>query len=367
MFVTLLIIGERLMEKGEKIYNSNYVAACYFRSSADANHKKVILQITERCNMFCKHCFVSSSSRGNDLTYKNIKEIILPQLLKSMVAKVTLTGGEPLVHPDINKILKLLVQSDISVAICTNGLAINQSFVDMCYNLGNIHFNISLDGFRAESHGKFRGIENENTFERIVFNISNVANRGMLNGILVTPNIYARIEEYEEICNFAKSIGAKYVLFNPLSEFGRGQYTKHIGYHDYNLCQIKEITQKYIDDNFEVVYIRFPDSDKKLGNCPLGKVLYIFTDGNVAICPYLVFAAKDNSSIYKPEQFFISNIFDNHHDIDYALNHYMLPDDTIVNINCTRKDECSKGCLAAKVSNGLSINDCDFDLCHIKN
>lgn len=354
------------MVENEKIYDSNYVSACYFRSSADANHKKIIMQITERCNMFCKHCFVSSSSKGNDLSYESIKEIILPQLLKSMVSKVTLTGGEPLVHPDINEILKLLVQSGIAVAVCTNGLAINHSLIDMCYDLGNIHFNISLDGFRAESHGKFRGIENRNTFDKIVSNISNVANKGLLNGVLVTPNVYARIAEYEEICKFSKSIGAKYVLFNPLSEFGRGQNSKHIGYHDNDLFQIKEITEKYIDDDFEVVYIRFPDCSKELGNCPLGKVLYVFTDGNIAICPYVVFAAQGKGSMYAPEQFFISNIFDEYCDINRDLNNYKLPDENIVNITCSHKNECSKGCLAAKVANGSSIYDCDFDLCHRK-
>ena len=354
------------MAKKEKIYDPNYVSACYFRSTSDANHKKVILQITERCNMFCKHCFVSSTSKGKDLSYVDIKEIILPKLLRSMVSKVTLTGGEPLIHPEINPILKLLAQTGISTAICTNGLAINSDFVDMCYELGNIHFNISLDGFRAESHGKFRGIDNTNLFDRIISNISKVASKGMLNGILVTPNVYACVEEYEQICNFAKSIGAKYVLFNPLSEFGRGQYTQHIGYHDYDLFQIKEITQKYIDDNFEVVYIRFPDFSKELGDCPLGKVLYIFTDGNVAVCPYIVFAAQDNGSIYTPEQFFISNIFDECCDINHDLNNYKLPNENIVDITCPHKNECSKGCLAAKVSNGLSIYDCDLDLCYRK-
>lgn len=350
------------MAEIEKIYNSNYVASCYFRSTADARHKKVILQITERCNMFCKHCFVSSSGKGTDLSYDNIKGTILPHFLRSKVSKVTLTGGEPLIHPEIDKILKLLAANGIAIAICTNGLAINSDFVDMCRDLGNIHFNISLDGFRAESHGKFRGAENPAVFERIVSNISNVASKGMLNGILVTPNIYASIEEYAEICHFAKNIGANYVLFNPLSEFGRGQDARCIGYHDNDLLQIKKITQKYIDDNFEIVYIRFPDPSKELGGCALGKVLYIFTDGNIAICPYVVFASRNRASLYSPEQFYISNIFDKECDIDRDLNDYKLPEEC-TNPQCFHINRCSKGCLAAKISNGSSIYGCDFELC----
>ena len=127
--------------------------------------------------------------------------------------------------------------------------------------------------------------------------------------------------------------------------------------------KIKEITQKYIDDKFEVVYIRFPDDSKDLGKCPLGKVLYIFTNGDSAICPYMVFAARDRCSIYRPEQFLISNVLNVDCDINFDLEHYKLPEENIVDIKCSHKNKCSKGCLAAKVSNGLSIFDCDFELC----
>ena len=186
----------------------------------------------------------------------------------------------------------------------------------------------------------------------------------MLGGILVTPNVYASIDEYSDLCDFAKNIGAKYVLFNPLSEFGRGQDTKDIGYHGEDLLRIKDVTQRYIDENFEVVYIRFPDSSKPIGPCPLGKVLYIFIDGSIAICPYLVFAARDRVSRYNPKEFYISNVFDENCNIEYDLANYKLPENDEIGIQCSQSQICSKGCLAAKVSNGLSIYNCDLELCN---
>lgn len=354
------------MKESSKIYDPTYISACYFRSTADSDHKKVILQITERCNMFCKHCFVSSTSKGNDVSYCDLEKIILPKLLKGNVSKVTLTGGEPLLHKEIKNIISLLVKNDISVSICTNGLLIDDQLIEMCCNLGNIHFNISLDGFRFESHGTFRGIKNESVFHTIINNIREVGKAGLLNGILVTPNIYASTDEYSKLCSFAKTIGAKYVLFNPLSEFGRGQDTQPIGYHDEKLLEIQNLTQRYIDHNFEVVYIRFPEISKDIGGCPLGEILYIFTNGDIAICPYVVFAAYDRISLYKPDQFFIANIFDESCDINEDVEKYELPTEGLISIDCVYSGECSRGCIAAKVSSGRRVNDCDFELCNQK-
>ena len=73
---------------------------------------------------------------------------------------------------------------------------------------------------RAESHGKFRG--SPESFEPTVKTMRELGERGLLKGVLVTPNRLAALEEYEELCRFARECGAEYVLMNPLSGLGRG-------------------------------------------------------------------------------------------------------------------------------------------------
>ena len=356
------------MEKRIKIYDKKFISACYFRSTVEAPNKKVIIQITERCNLFCKHCFVSSSRKGDEISFDKFRNNILSKLLQCNTVKITLTGGEPLVHPNIKEIIELLSNNGIEVAVCTNAVLISDELIQLCSHLGTIHFNVSLDGFRPESHGTFRGNSNPDLFKTIINNISKLGQAHLLNGILVTPNKYANIEEYQEICKFAKSICAKYVLFNPLSEFGRGQDATEVGRYKQQLVEIKELTQDYSDENFEVVYIRFPDPTKPIGDCPIGKILYVFTNGDVAICPYVAFAAKDRKSIYNSEQFIVTNIFELQGKLDDELKKYRLPFEPInkkQDILCKLK--CSKGCYVAKISHGLSIYDCDYDLCGLKN
>ena len=59
-----------------KIYNAHYCAACYFRTAADYPNKKCLLQLTERCNLHCVHCFVSSNDKGIDMDYEESKRSI---------------------------------------------------------------------------------------------------------------------------------------------------------------------------------------------------------------------------------------------------------------------------------------------------
>lgn len=345
-----------------KIYDTECISACYFRSTVKPPYKKVLLQITERCNLNCQHCFVSSTSQGNEMSLEDIKNKIIPKLVSSKTIKVTLTGGEPLVHKDIFEVITLLRQNSIAVTICTNAVNITDSLISLSKELDNIHFNVSLDGFSAKSHGTFRGNNSEILFEKIISNISKLGKEGLLNGVLVTPNIYAELHEYRELTEFAKRVGANYVLFNPLSKFGRGQDSVSKGYQSDILQNIKEITQEFCDDKFETVYIRFPEKNKPIGQCPLGKVLYVFTNGDLVICPYIAFASDDRISKYKYRDFVVTNLFNEYCNLDADLLKYKLPFEEGDLRKCSNL-LCQKGCYAAMISNGLSINGCDYELC----
>ena len=347
-----------------KIYDKNTISACYFRSTVEPPYKKVLLQITERCNLKCKHCFVSATSQGNEMSIEDIKNKIVPRLVSSQTVKVTLTGGEPLVHPDVLEIISLLRHNNIAVGICTNAVNITEDLIILSKKLGNIHFNVSLDGFNAKSHGTFRGNNSDLLFNKIIKNISLLGKEKLLNGILVTPNVYADLNEYKELAIFAKNIGAHYVLYNPLSKFGRGQNSVSIGSSKDTLEKIKSITLNLCDDNFEIVYIRFPEKGKAISECPLGKVLYVFTNGDVAICPYMAFASNDLVSKYDYNDFIVTNLLSESCNLDMDLLKYKLPYEEKVNQKCSN-NTCKKGCYAAKISNGLYINDCDYELCGI--
>lgn len=349
----------------QKIHNPSFAESCYFRSIATLPYKKIMLQLTEKCNLCCKHCFVSSTLSGNEMEYDKIENILLPHLIQANVKKVTLTGGEPFVFSRLLDVIRLLNKNGIQISVCTNASLITEKFIDEILDIDKIHFNVSLDGFSSSSHGTFRGNSDEKLFKTIISNISMLGRYHLLNGILVTPNHYTKIEEYDKICKFGKEVGARYVLINPLSSFGRGEQTYSLGYSQSELIKLYDITQKYNSVDFEIIYIRFPNTAQKpLEKCVAGKISYVFASGEVAICPYMVFAAKDAISKYKPEQFIIGNAFTESFNLDEALIDYKLPFDSHGDTcsNCSYL-ECSKGCYATKISAGQNLNDADLDMC----
>jgi len=288
------------------------------------------------------------------------------------VISVTLTGGEPFAHPNVLEITQALREANIEVTICTNGTLISVEQMRSLAVLGGVHINVSLDGFRPESHGRFRG--NEDSFFTTIQTIKLLGQYGLLKGLLVTPNNLAGLEEYAELCDFAVQSNAKYVLMNPLSRFGRGvRSAQKLSLNREVMTRIRDITSQY-SDLVELVYIRFPNDDLPLGSCEAGNIIYVFVSGELAICPYLVFAARTPVSKHRPEEFIIGNVLHSA-DIAQRLDSYSYEfreryqlGNNLRCINCQMAIECGKGCPAAVVGSGWRIQEgIDSDLCPMGN
>jgi radical SAM protein with 4Fe4S-binding SPASM domain len=348
---------------------SGTATSCYFRSSVEPPNRKVLLQITERCNLHCAHCFVSAGNFGDIMTLPDIEHKVIPQLKACRAISVTLTGGEPFDHPEIINIVELLTEAHIAVSICSNATLITEQQMDQLAKL-NAHVNVSLDGFSTESHGKFRG--NTESFALTIETIKKLSSKGILQGLLATPNNLAAIEEYGELCQFGVENNASYVLMNPLSSMGRGTKSKgKLAASTQQMIKIQDVTRRY-RDQITVVDIRFPNTEHlPLAGCEAGNIVYVFVHGELAICPYLVFAARNPESKHKPEEFIVGNIlFDA--DIAERLDSYTFHERYRVGDNATCRDcslesSCGKGCPAAVISSGQKIGAVDREVCPVVN
>ena len=117
------------------------------------------LEITERCNYNCRHCF-NAESVGiprNELSSAELKRL-LNEAADEGVIGVVLTGGEPLLHRDFFGILEEIAASGLSLlAINTNGFFADERLFDKMDMLG-LHptMKISFDG--AGFHDWMRGV-----------------------------------------------------------------------------------------------------------------------------------------------------------------------------------------------------------------
>ncbi|MDQ1647383.1 MAG: hypothetical protein QOJ50_3567, partial [Cryptosporangiaceae bacterium] len=182
----------------QRLIVDTHASSCYFRTSVGGDGRKALVQITERCNLHCAHCFVSSTAVGGDMSLDSFTEQVLPRLLESRVERVTLTGGEPFVHPDLLGFCSAVIDSGLPVGLCTNATQSTPEQIAYLTELGDVHVNVSFDGFRAGSHGKFRG--DRSSFATTVATTRLFAEAGLLQGLLSTPNALTSPQEFADLC-----------------------------------------------------------------------------------------------------------------------------------------------------------------------
>jgi len=116
----------------------------------------VIWNLIRRCNLHCKHCYSTSLDIDfkDELSIEQIKTTI-DDLKIAQVPVLILSGGEPLLRPDIYEITAYAKAKGFYVALSTNGTLINESNIDKIKAADYQYVGISIDGLEA-FHDEFR-------------------------------------------------------------------------------------------------------------------------------------------------------------------------------------------------------------------
>ena len=358
---------ESASARSRRVADAATASACYFRSGPEPGHRKALLKITDRCDLRCSHCFVSATAEGEDMSASALRGAI-SRLLAARVTNVTITGGEPLVHPELPEILSDLVAADLNVTVCTNGVNVTDELIRCASELGRVSFNVSLDGARDSSHGRFRG--NLESFDRTVANSRRLSEAQLLKGILSTPNSLADPDEYAEILVLASDLDATYMLLNPLSSFGRGIRNHRLAVDQQRMRGIRARLELVSGQSSpERVFIRFPNTSKPLTGCIAGDLLYVFVNGDVTVCPYLVFATENPGAKHRREEFIVGNLFNDADIVDRIEGYDFHSRYRVGNNNtcasCSQEGRCGKGCPAAVIASGGRIGDLDAEVCPV--
>jgi heme d1 biosynthesis radical SAM protein NirJ len=116
----------------------------------------VIWNLIRRCNLACQHCYSISA----DIDFPG--ELTTPQIYATMddlrafgVPVLILSGGEPLLHPDIFAISERAKRLGFYVGLSTNGTLIDEALLPRIAAAGYDYVGISLDGIEA-THDRFR-------------------------------------------------------------------------------------------------------------------------------------------------------------------------------------------------------------------
>ena len=167
-------------------------------------------ECTTRCNLHCRHCGsdCTVNSREKDMPLEDFLRAVdtIPAGHRPEGFSVVLTGGEPLLRPDITEIGKALMKRNMPWGMVSNGYFYDRAAQDRLLLAGMSALTISLDGLE-ESHNWMRG--SGNSFQRAVSAVRTAASCNRLNFDVVTCVNRRNYHELEGIRGLLESLGVK--------------------------------------------------------------------------------------------------------------------------------------------------------------
>ena len=179
----------------------------------------VIWTLARRCNLACKHCY--SISADKDFTGElSTAEVfaVMEDLRGFGVPVLILSGGEPLLRPDIFAIAQRAKAMGFYTALSTNGTLIDAAVADRVAATGFDYVGISIDGVGA-THDRFRA--RHGAFDLSLAGIRACVRRGVKVGLRFTMTMDNAVE-LPEVVGLMEAEDVTRFYVSHLNYAGRG-------------------------------------------------------------------------------------------------------------------------------------------------
>jgi len=178
------------------------------------------LSVTNACNLSCPHCYSDSGAPfPNELNMTEIRK-----LLKSFVELggrgLALSGGEPLMRPDLSHILEYASATGLKkIILVTNGSLFNDELVRCISRARICEVQVSIDGADAGVNDSIRGAGH---FEAATRAAEKLVRHHVRTTIALTV-MRPTLGQIDGFLRLSKKIGAEGVHFTLLKNFGRAE------------------------------------------------------------------------------------------------------------------------------------------------
>ena len=178
-------------------------------------------EVTRSCNLNCKHCRAAAHLgpyAGEFSTEECFR--VLENIASFCKPIIILTGGEPMLRPDIFDIARHGTDLGLSMVMAPCGSLVTETTVKRMIESGIRRISLSIDGANAATHDAFRQVEG--AFDNVI-NAARVARANALDFQINTTITRSNLQELESIFALAIELGA--VAYHPflLVPTGRGK------------------------------------------------------------------------------------------------------------------------------------------------
>ena len=186
--------------------------------------QSLIFEVTQHCNHACLHCYNvwqgdGAYPRGELDTHRTL-ELLAKALDETVCHHVTLTGGEPLLRPDLPDILDFLQQRNVQSTIISNGRLLDEAKTTEVLGHGVGLLELPLLSHRREVHDQLSGVAG--AWDAVLAAMANIrSQRGQFVAVFVATRL--NILDLYETIKLAFAFGARGMMLNRFNPGGRGR------------------------------------------------------------------------------------------------------------------------------------------------
>ena len=194
------------------------------------------LSVTQNCNLRCIYCAPEDSRADNTKCDSILSPKEMGMVVKALaglgIRKVRITGGEPLLRPDIYEIVSHIssIPGIEDISMTTNGICLEKAACKLKES-GLIRLNISIDSLRKE---KFAYLTGGGNIEDVLEGIKTALNEGLspvrLNTVLIKG---VNDDEVDDFIALTENLplDVRFIELMPIGNFGEDN-TDRIVYND---------------------------------------------------------------------------------------------------------------------------------------
>jgi MoaA/NifB/PqqE/SkfB family radical SAM enzyme len=262
-------VYEKIMKFDEKIKKGESIAIIQF-------------QYNYKCNFRCQHCSVKrfqGKKDGRSFTIADVKELAR-QADEMGLARITITGGEPLVFKDFDALVEALDPQKFYINCDTNGWLLDEKRAKHIKDIGVDRIQLSIDSLDDNEHDSFRRAKG--SYERAIKSIDAALGAGL--GIFIQTVVTKQRLYSDEFIKFIE-------YFNKRGIGVFVTYAKPVGAWEGNFdVLIDKNDMKYMEElekKHKVFTHLTPAYGLNMGCISVKGMFSVTQYGDVLPCPYI--------------------------------------------------------------------------------
>ena len=274
--------------------------------------------LTEGCNLACRHCWMGPRFDATGDLYPTLPVEVFETAIREAkplgLRGVKLTGGEPLLHPHVTRMLEIVRREQLNLTIETNGLLCTPEIAAEIAKSPNRFVSVSIDGSDAATHEWVRGVPGAFAAARQA--VRNLVAAGIGTQVIFTV-MRGNAGQVDAVVRMVEELGAGSLKFNVVQPTARGE-TLHESQETLTIGALIELG-RHVEQDLAPrtklkLLLHYPQAFRALrriasgdgcSSCGILSILGVIASGHYALCgigeqvPDLVFGEVGRDRLEK--------------------------------------------------------------------